>query len=198
MVVKGKLKLCSVSGLVAAVGILVLLVGVVMAALGYWPRDGLFFSAQPQEGAAMASVSSIGSTVAPGDAQVRTEDRRHKDQGPDRVLKLNVCDPAYRKVTWGRNMDMKKTTETKEMEEAEEDKVMRRLTGWKLSMGRLSSLKKASCRTFSTGKETVSACKCLRSFPTERFNPTLPSSGSSGSCFNLASPKCPGGDCHAH
>ncbi|XP_026218068.1 uncharacterized protein tmem200ca [Anabas testudineus] len=81
VVVKGKLKLCSVSGLVAAVGILVLLVGVVMAALGYWPRDGLFFSAQPQEGAAMASVSSIGSTVAPGDAQEGDmgEEHRHEE-----------------------------------------------------------------------------------------------------------------------
>uniref|UniRef100_A0A3Q1GLI3 Transmembrane protein 200C n=1 Tax=Acanthochromis polyacanthus TaxID=80966 RepID=A0A3Q1GLI3_9TELE len=40
VVVKGKLKLCSLSGLVAALGVLVLLMGVVMAALGYWPRDG--------------------------------------------------------------------------------------------------------------------------------------------------------------
>lgn len=71
VVVKGKLKLFSVSGLVAALGILILLVGVVMAALGYWPRDGLFFSARPQEGAAMASVSSSSSTPAPADAQVR-------------------------------------------------------------------------------------------------------------------------------
>ncbi|XP_052398947.1 transmembrane protein 200C [Carassius gibelio] len=39
VVVKGKLKLCSVSGLVAAVGILVLLVGVAMAVLGYWPKE---------------------------------------------------------------------------------------------------------------------------------------------------------------
>lgn len=69
MVVKGKLKLCSVSGFVAALGILVLVVGVVMAALGYWPRDGLFFSSQPQEGTAMASVSS--DTPTPADAQVR-------------------------------------------------------------------------------------------------------------------------------
>uniref|UniRef100_A0A673AKK7 Transmembrane protein 200C n=1 Tax=Sphaeramia orbicularis TaxID=375764 RepID=A0A673AKK7_9TELE len=53
VVVKGKLKLCSASGLVAAVGILVLLVGVVMAALGYWPRDG--------------------SPPGPADAQVRPE-----------------------------------------------------------------------------------------------------------------------------
>ncbi|XP_042371668.1 transmembrane protein 200C-like [Plectropomus leopardus] len=69
VVVKGKLKLFSVSGLMAALGILVLLVGVVMAALGYWPRDGLFFSARPQEGATMASVSSSGATPPPTDAQ---------------------------------------------------------------------------------------------------------------------------------
>ncbi|XP_049421479.1 transmembrane protein 200C-like isoform X2 [Epinephelus fuscoguttatus] len=68
VVVKGKLKLFSVSGLVAALGILVLLVGVVMAALGYWPRDGLFFSAHPQEGAAMASVSSSSAAPAPASA----------------------------------------------------------------------------------------------------------------------------------
>ncbi|XP_073686995.1 transmembrane protein 200C [Garra rufa] len=39
VVVKGKLKLCSVSGLVAAIGIMVLLVGVAMAVLGYWPKE---------------------------------------------------------------------------------------------------------------------------------------------------------------
>ncbi|XP_069576310.1 transmembrane protein 200C-like isoform X2 [Brachyistius frenatus] len=66
VVVKGKLKLCSVSGLVAVLGVLVLLVGGVMAALGYWPRDGLFFTAQPQEGTAMASVSSSSPAPAPG------------------------------------------------------------------------------------------------------------------------------------
>nr|XP_029137677.1 transmembrane protein 200C-like [Labrus bergylta] len=66
VVVKGKLKVFSVSGLVAALGILVLLVGVVMAALGYWPREGLFLSARPQEGAAMASVST---SRAPVDVQ---------------------------------------------------------------------------------------------------------------------------------
>uniref|UniRef100_A0A1A7YQ97 Transmembrane protein 200C n=1 Tax=Iconisemion striatum TaxID=60296 RepID=A0A1A7YQ97_9TELE len=67
VVVKGKLKVCSVSGLVAVLGILVLLVGVLMAALGYWPRDGLFSSAQPQEGAAMALMSSSIPTSAPTD-----------------------------------------------------------------------------------------------------------------------------------
>ncbi|XP_006634030.2 transmembrane protein 200C [Lepisosteus oculatus] len=39
VVVKGKLKLCSVSGLIAAIGILVLLVGIAMAIMGYWPRN---------------------------------------------------------------------------------------------------------------------------------------------------------------
>ncbi|XP_051985428.1 transmembrane protein 200C [Xyrauchen texanus] len=38
VVVKGKVKLCSVSGLVAALGVLILLVGIAMAVLGYWPK----------------------------------------------------------------------------------------------------------------------------------------------------------------
>ncbi|KAM4605990.1 uncharacterized protein tmem200ca [Polymixia lowei] len=56
VVVKGKLRLCSVSGLVAALGILVLLVGVVMAVLGYWPQEGLFFSTQPQGGSTLTTA----------------------------------------------------------------------------------------------------------------------------------------------
>lgn len=52
VVVKGKLKLVSVSGLVASLGFLVLLVGMAMAALGYWPRDGPFFQAPAHQGAA--------------------------------------------------------------------------------------------------------------------------------------------------
>lgn len=38
VVVKGKLKLCSISGLIAALGIIVLLVGIALAVLGYWPK----------------------------------------------------------------------------------------------------------------------------------------------------------------
>lgn len=59
---KAKLKLCSLSGLVAALGLVVLLVGGVMAALGYWPKEGLLFTAQPQEGTAVASVLSFNFT----------------------------------------------------------------------------------------------------------------------------------------
>lgn len=70
VVVKGKVKLISVSGVVAALGILVLLVGMVMATLGYWPQDRLFFRAQSQE-ATKASVSSSSSLPSPDDAQVR-------------------------------------------------------------------------------------------------------------------------------
>ncbi|KAG7527021.1 hypothetical protein JOB18_048223 [Solea senegalensis] len=69
VVVKAKVKLCSLPGLVAVLGVLVLLVGVVMAALGYWPRSGLLFRASPQEGAAMASTSSITPTPALTDVQ---------------------------------------------------------------------------------------------------------------------------------
>ncbi|XP_016086460.1 uncharacterized protein [Sinocyclocheilus grahami] len=38
VVVKGKVKLCSVSGLVAALGLLILMIGVAITVLGYWPR----------------------------------------------------------------------------------------------------------------------------------------------------------------
>uniref|UniRef100_A0A671KVI8 Transmembrane protein 200A-like n=1 Tax=Sinocyclocheilus anshuiensis TaxID=1608454 RepID=A0A671KVI8_9TELE len=41
VVVKGKVKLCSVSGLVAVLGLLILMIGVAITVLGYWPRpDG--------------------------------------------------------------------------------------------------------------------------------------------------------------
>lgn len=65
VVVKGKLKLISVSGLVASLGFLVLLVGMAMAALGYWPRDGLFFKSPAQEGAALDSVGATSQTAGP-------------------------------------------------------------------------------------------------------------------------------------
>ncbi|MBN3287755.1 T200A protein, partial [Polyodon spathula] len=43
VVVKGKLKLCSLSGLIAAFGILVLLVGIAMAVMGYWPENNQLY-----------------------------------------------------------------------------------------------------------------------------------------------------------
>lgn len=39
VIVKGKLNLCSPAGLVAAVGVIVLMVGISMAVLGYWPSQ---------------------------------------------------------------------------------------------------------------------------------------------------------------
>lgn len=39
VVVKGKLNLCSPAGLVAAVGVIILMVGISMAVLGYWPSQ---------------------------------------------------------------------------------------------------------------------------------------------------------------
>ena len=44
VVVKGKLHLCSATGLVAALGLLILLVGMAMSILGYWYRDDLYLS----------------------------------------------------------------------------------------------------------------------------------------------------------
>ncbi|XP_062377772.1 transmembrane protein 200C-like [Sardina pilchardus] len=46
VVVKGKLQVCSPSGLVAAVGVLVLMVGIAMAILGYWPKHKPEYSAK--------------------------------------------------------------------------------------------------------------------------------------------------------
>lgn len=63
VVVRGKLKLVSVSGLVAALGVLVLLVGMAMAALGYWPRDGLFLSAGTHEASTRTSTPAAGTQV---------------------------------------------------------------------------------------------------------------------------------------
>lgn len=83
VVVKGKLKLVSVSGLVAALGILVLVLGLIMAGLGYWPREGLFFSTQPHEGATMASVSSSRSSPAPAEAQVSPHCQDLNSKVPD-------------------------------------------------------------------------------------------------------------------
>lgn len=39
VVVKGKLNLCSLAGLVAGIGVIVLMVGISMAVLGYWPSQ---------------------------------------------------------------------------------------------------------------------------------------------------------------
>ena len=47
VVVKGKLNLFSISGLVAAVGVLILLVGIALAVLGYWPRESRLYPGLP-------------------------------------------------------------------------------------------------------------------------------------------------------
>ncbi|KGL72869.1 Transmembrane protein 200A, partial [Tinamus guttatus] len=52
VVVKGKLKLCSLSGLIALCGILVLLVGIALAVVGYWPKPSQVY----REG----SLTSVG------------------------------------------------------------------------------------------------------------------------------------------
>ncbi|KAM6148385.1 transmembrane protein 200C [Erethizon dorsatum] len=91
VVVKGKLKLCSVSGFIALCGILVLLVGIALAVVGYWPKasgaardggrqlppagtghrspansSGQAQSWSPPGGAPSSSVGAPRSTRAPG------------------------------------------------------------------------------------------------------------------------------------
>ncbi|XP_059811213.1 transmembrane protein 200A [Hypanus sabinus] len=58
VVVKGKLKLFSISGLIAAFGILVLLVGIAMAMMGYWPKNNNIF-----ETIAVQSYNTTNSTA---------------------------------------------------------------------------------------------------------------------------------------
>ncbi|XP_029970865.1 transmembrane protein 200C [Salarias fasciatus] len=70
VVVKGKLNLCSPAGLVAAVGVIVLMVGISMAVLGYWPsqnqldyqerrRTGAYHSNRPSYSRSPAVSSNV-------------------------------------------------------------------------------------------------------------------------------------------
>uniref|UniRef100_A0A3P9HTX2 Transmembrane protein 200C n=2 Tax=Oryzias latipes TaxID=8090 RepID=A0A3P9HTX2_ORYLA len=88
VVVKGKVKLCSVSGLVAALGVLVLFVGVCMAALGYWPQGGLLFSSHAQQGSTVASVTSSSPSPAPQEAQGGERRREPKSNDSDNSFNL--------------------------------------------------------------------------------------------------------------
>uniref|UniRef100_A0A8C6ZXG8 Transmembrane protein 200C n=1 Tax=Nothoprocta perdicaria TaxID=30464 RepID=A0A8C6ZXG8_NOTPE len=59
VVVKGKLKLCSLSGLIALCGILVLLVGIALAVVGYWPKPSHVY----REGSLGGTNSSTTATI---------------------------------------------------------------------------------------------------------------------------------------
>ncbi|KAL4616876.1 transmembrane protein 200C-like [Arapaima gigas] len=72
VVVRGKLKLFSVSGLVAALGILVLVAGVAMAVLGYWPKEK---PAHPSQ----RSHSVLAKTVRIYDKTQSESNRKHNN-----------------------------------------------------------------------------------------------------------------------
>ncbi|XP_061109361.1 transmembrane protein 200C-like [Conger conger] len=65
VVIKGKLKIFSVSGLVAAVGVVILLVGVAMAMLGYWPRESPAYP-EPQLSGKVEKHQSSNNRTLPG------------------------------------------------------------------------------------------------------------------------------------
>ncbi|XP_007933588.1 transmembrane protein 200C [Orycteropus afer afer] len=76
VVVKGKLKLCSISGLIALCGILVLLVGIAMAVVGYWPKT----SGANREGGKQLPPASSGhraATTANSSSGNRNRSRSH-------------------------------------------------------------------------------------------------------------------------
>ncbi|XP_055721662.1 uncharacterized protein LOC129813327 [Salvelinus fontinalis] len=85
VVVKGKLNLCSPSGLVAAVGVVVLMLGIAMAVLGYWPHEG--------------HSQGYASRVSAG------EERR--DNG-----RMSYSKSRLVSVTWNNNKDNNKTNQT--------------------------------------------------------------------------------------
>ncbi|XP_064799872.1 uncharacterized protein LOC135518650 [Oncorhynchus masou masou] len=85
VVVKGKLNLCSPSGLVAAMGVLVLMLGIAMAVLGYWPHEG--------------HSQGYASGVSPG------EERR--DNG-----RMSYSKSPLVSVTWSNNKDNNTANQT--------------------------------------------------------------------------------------
>ncbi|KAK3534269.1 hypothetical protein QTP86_008671 [Hemibagrus guttatus] len=67
VVVKGKLKLFSVSGLVAAVGVVILMVGISMAVLGYWPKEtSAYPKVFPREKQPMKQTTDAKKILRPG------------------------------------------------------------------------------------------------------------------------------------
>ena len=82
---KGKLNLCSPPGLVATVGLVVLMVGIVMAVLGYWPHEG--------------HSQGYASGVSPG------EERR--DNG-----RMSYSKSPLVSVTWSNNKDNNTANQT--------------------------------------------------------------------------------------
>ncbi|XP_053323242.1 transmembrane protein 200C [Spea bombifrons] len=80
VVVKGKLKLCSISGLIALCGILVLLVGIAMAVMGYWPKSNSVYH---------GSLGKIQAKYLSGDSNViranKNQSRSHQSSHGSRL-----------------------------------------------------------------------------------------------------------------
>ncbi|NXD69802.1 T200C protein, partial [Eolophus roseicapillus] len=93
VVVKGKLKLCSLSGLIALCGILVLLVGIALAVVGYWPKPSQVY----REGS-----FSGGRHLAPqgGTPKNRSRSQEGAQAGvhPESSPRINTSTTA---TTWG-------------------------------------------------------------------------------------------------
>ncbi|XP_078072552.1 transmembrane protein 200A [Mustelus asterias] len=63
VVVKGKLKLFSISGLIAAFGILVLLIGIAMTVMGYWPKGTDIFETIKVQSYNTTNTTSLETTL---------------------------------------------------------------------------------------------------------------------------------------
>ncbi|CAJ0965049.1 unnamed protein product [Ranitomeya imitator] len=86
VVVKGKLKLCSISGLIALCGILVLLVGIAMAVMGYWPKSHTVYH---------GGLGTNKAKFSSGDTNISTANRNlswshHNSQGANTFKENNT------------------------------------------------------------------------------------------------------------
>uniref|UniRef100_A0A8D0DT05 Transmembrane protein 200C n=1 Tax=Salvator merianae TaxID=96440 RepID=A0A8D0DT05_SALMN len=79
VVVKGKLKLCSVSGLIALCGILVLLVGIALAVVGYWPKP-LYRAGNTQDSQLISSHGSATKNRSRDQTEDPAEPRREESE----------------------------------------------------------------------------------------------------------------------
>ena len=97
VVVQGKLHLFSLSGLVAAVGLVILLVGVAMAILGYWPRDSLLYPGPTRVAAVGEELvnRSTGFTGTNGTNSVQAP-RSFLEQFLDKYLYSNMLKVGWR------------------------------------------------------------------------------------------------------
>ncbi|NWI95372.1 T200C protein, partial [Pitta sordida] len=89
VVVKGKLKLCSLSGFIALCGILVLLVGIALAVVGYWPK-----SSQVYRGGSFSTGRHLAQQGVTPKNRSQSQERAKAEIHPESPLGANTSTTA--------------------------------------------------------------------------------------------------------